>query len=64
MVTPKSSLGQLQSFDMAVSVTGDRVNFSKSAKGVGKTEAEAMGKGIAKIKLKELREQVSRVCTK
>ena len=64
VVTPKSSLGQLQSFDMSVSVTGDRVNFSKSTKGVGKTEAEAMGKGIAKIKLKELREQVSRVCTK
>ena len=62
VVTPKGTLGQLVSFDMAVSVTGDRVNFSKSTKGVGKTEAEAMGKGIAKLKFKELQEQVKRIC--
>ena len=59
---PKGTLGQLQSFDMSVSITGDRVNFTKSTKGVGKTEAEAMGKGIAKLKFKELQEQVKRVC--
>ena len=59
---PKGTLGQLQSFDMSVSINGDRVNFTKSTKGVGKTEAEAMGKGIAKLKFKELQEQVKRVC--
>lgn len=60
--TPKGSLGQLVSFDMAVSVSGDRVKFSAPTKGVGKSEAEAMGKGIAKLKLRELREQVKRIC--
>lgn len=60
--TPKGSLGKLVSFDMTVSVTGDRVNFSKSTKGVGKTEAEAMAKGIAKLKFRELQEQVKRIC--
>jgi hypothetical protein len=60
--TPKGALGKLVSFDMTVSVTGDRVNFSKSTKGVGKTEAEAMGKGIAKLKFKELLEQVKNIC--
>ena len=60
--TPKASLGKLVSFDMSVSVSGDRVKFSKPTKGVGKSEAEAMGNGIAKLKLKDLREQVARVC--
>ena len=60
--TPKGSLNQLLSFDMSVSITGERVNFSKSTKGVGKNEGEAMGKGIAKLKFKELQEQVKPVC--
>ena len=60
--TPKGSLNQLQSFDMTVSITGERVNFSKATKGVGKSEAEAMGKGIAKLKFRELQEQVKGIC--
>ena len=59
---PKGSLNQLLSFDMSVSITGNRVNFTKSTKGVGKTEGEAMGKGIAKLKFKELQEQVKGIC--
>lgn len=64
VATPKGSLNQLQSFDMNVSITGERVNFSKATKGVGKSEAEAMGKGIAKLKFKELQEQVKGICAK
>ena len=59
---PKGSLNQLLSFDISVSVTGDKVNFVKSSKGVGKTEGEALGKGIAKIKFKELQQQVKNIC--
>ena len=51
--TPKGSLNQLLSFDVAVSVSGDKVSFSKSSKGVGKTEAEAVTKAIGKLKVKE-----------
>lgn len=63
VATPKGTLNQLQSFDMNVSITGDRVNFTKATKGVGKSEAEAMGKGIAKLKFKELQEQVKGICS-
>lgn len=51
--TPKGSLNQLLSFDVAVSVSGDKVSFTKSSKGVGKTEAEAVTKAVGKLKVKE-----------
>lgn len=60
--TPKNSLNQLLSFDVNVSITGDKVGFVKSSKGVGKTEGEAVGKAIGKMKFKELQEQVQRSC--
>lgn len=50
--TPKGSINQLLSFDVTVSVSGDKVSFTKSSKGVGKTEGEAIAKAIAKMKLK------------
>ena len=62
--TPKSSLNQLLSFDVAISVSGDRVSFSKSSKGVGKTESEAVSKAIGKLKFKELEQQVKATCGK
>jgi hypothetical protein len=62
--TPKSSLNQLLSFDVAVSVSGDRVSFSKTSKGVGKTEGEAVSKAIGKLKFKELEQQVKATCAK
>lgn len=51
--TPKGSLNQLLSFDVMVSVSGDKVSFTKSSKGVGKTEAEAVTKAVGKLKVKE-----------
>lgn len=51
--TPKGSLNQLLSFDVAVSVSGDKVSFTKSSKGVGKTEGEAVTKAVGKLKVKE-----------
>ena len=60
--TPKNSLNNLLSYDISVSVSGDGVSFSKTSKGVGKTEKEAVSKGIAKIKFKELGAQVNRIC--
>ena len=51
--TPKGSLNQLLSFDVMVSVSGDKVSFTKSSKGVGKTEAEAVAKAVGKLKVKE-----------
>jgi len=60
--TPKGELGQLLSFNVSVSVSGEGVSFSKTSKGVGKTEEEAVSKAIAKMKLKELGVQVNRIC--
>lgn len=54
--TPKGSLNQLLSFDVMVSVSGDKVSFTKSSKGVGKTEAEAVTKAVGKLKVKEFNE--------
>lgn len=60
--TPKSSLNQLLSFDVSVSVSGNKVSFSKTSKGVGKTEGEAVSKAIGKLKFKELEQQVKKLC--
>ena len=62
--TSKNSLNQLLSFDVSLSVSGDKVSFSKTSKGVGKTEAEAVSKAIGKLKFKELEQQVKASCGK
>ena len=62
--TPKNSLNQLLSFDVSLSVSGEKVSFSKTSKGVGKTEAEAVSKAIGKLKFKELEQQVKASCKK
>ena len=62
--TSKNSLNQLLSFDVSLSVSGDKVSFSKTSKGVGKTEAEAVSKAIGKLKFKELEQQVKTSCGK
>jgi hypothetical protein len=60
--SPRGKTGRLSSYDVSVSVKGKNVNFWSSAKGVGKSELDAIISAIKKTDFSGLQKQLLPVC--
>ena len=60
--SPRGKTGRLTSYDVSVSVKGKNLNFWSSAKGVGKSEVDAVISAINKTDFSALQKQLLPLC--
>lgn len=58
----KNSLGSLTSYNMDVILKGDNIMFSRSTKGAGKNEVDALVKAINKMDFTDIKKQIGSTC--
>lgn len=58
----KNSLGTLTSYNMDVILKGNNIMFSRSIKGAGKNDVDALVKAISKIDFADIKKQIGSSC--
>jgi hypothetical protein len=60
--SPRGKTGRLSSFDVSLSLKGKNINFWSNAKGVGKSEVDAVISAIKKTDFSSLQQQLQSTC--